>query len=179
ARNLQRAEDETEKCADRADEQCRSRGLGNRRVQRAAPEVIPADDHERGGYEVRRIAEQLERQFGDESADAAGEVRGSGVRAGAEEPDGVGWFVAGERHDPDERGGKQRDADELADATGYLRSTHRSDLHDDGQDERPPSRAFAKEPAQLDAEPLFDQPLIGTLLDAGLLDDLAEQPRPV
>ncbi len=68
------------------------------------------------GIRYDGVAEQLERQLGEERADAAGEVRRGGVRARAEEPDGVGRLVAGERDDPDERGGEQRDADELADA---------------------------------------------------------------
>src|SRR5579872_2254053 len=49
------------------------------------------------------------------------------------------------------------------------------DLHNDGQHERPPPGTFAEEAAQLDAQLLFDEPLIRALLDARLIDDLAEQ----
>ena len=56
---------------------------------------------------------------------------------------------------------------------------HVSDLHDDGQHERPPSRTLAEEAPQLDAQLFLDQPLIGPFLEAGLLDDLGEQPRAV
>src|ERR1043166_3125584 len=54
-----------------------------------------------------------------------------------------------------------------------------SDLHDDGQYERPPPRTLAKETAQFDAQPFLDQALVGALLDAGLRDHLAQQPRAV
>src|SRR5215472_699465 len=50
----------------------------------------------------------------------------------------------------------------------------RSDLHDDGQDERPPARTFAEEAAQLHPQFLLDQPLIGALFQARLIDHLAE-----
>ena len=98
---------------------------------------------------------------------------------GAEEPHRVARLVAGERDDPDERGGKQRDADELADPARNGRSLHVSDLHDDRQHERPPARTFAEEAPQLDAQLFLDQALIGALLDARLLDDLGQQPRAV
>src|SRR3954467_5621145 len=55
----------------------------------------------------------------------------------------------------------------------------KSDLHDDGEHERPSSRAFAKEAAQLHAHLCLDQPLIGAFLDAGLLHDLGEHARGV
>src|SRR5881396_1235726 len=54
-----------------------------------------------------------------------------------------------------------------------------SDLHDDGQHERPPPGTFAEEAAQLDAQLLLDEALVGPLLDARLVDDVAEQPRAV
>src|SRR5882672_65103 len=54
-----------------------------------------------------------------------------------------------------------------------------SDLHDDGQHEGPPSRPFAEEAAQLDAQPFLDQPLVRAFFDARLLDDFRQQPRAV
>ena len=36
---------------------------------------MPADDDEHDGQQVGGVAEQLERQLGEERADAAGEVR--------------------------------------------------------------------------------------------------------
>src|SRR6476646_1195929 len=54
-----------------------------------------------------------------------------------------------------------------------------SDLHDHGQHEGPPPRTFAEEAAQLRAQLLLDEPLIGALLDARLFHHLAEQPRAV
>src|SRR5438477_1332179 len=53
------------------------------------------------------------------------------------------------------------------------------DLHNDGQHERPPPGTFAEETAQLDAQLLLDEPLVRALFDAGLIDDVAEQPRAV
>ena len=141
--------------------------------------AVPADDDQDRRDQVRRVAEELKRQLGEKRADPAGEVRRRGVRAGAEEPDRVGRLVAGERDDPDERGRKERDADELADAARNGRSTHVSDLHDDGQHEGPPSRTFAEEAAQLHAQLFLDQSLIGPLFEAGLLDDLGQQARGV
>src|SRR5438067_6965646 len=54
-----------------------------------------------------------------------------------------------------------------------------SDLHDDGQHERPPPGTLAEEAAELDAQPFLDQSLIGPLFDAGLFDDLGQQTRAV
>src|SRR5262252_6796951 len=54
-----------------------------------------------------------------------------------------------------------------------------SDLHDDGQHERPPPRAFAEKASEFHAQALLDQPLIGPLLDAGLRDDVGQQARAV
>ena len=77
----------------------------------------------RRGDQVGRVAEQLEGQLGEERADAAGEVGGARVRAGAEEPDRIARLVAGERDDPDQRGREQRDAHELAER-GAIPSIH-------------------------------------------------------
>ena len=44
-------------------------------VERSAPEVVPADDHQQRRDQVRGVADQLERQLGEEGADAAGEIR--------------------------------------------------------------------------------------------------------
>src|SRR5436309_9136275 len=49
-----------------------------------------------------------------------------------------------------------------------------SDLHDDGQHERPAARAFANEASQLHPKLLFDEALIGTLLHTRLLDDFGQ-----
>src|ERR1700730_6094797 len=54
-----------------------------------------------------------------------------------------------------------------------------SDLHDDGDDERPPPRAFAEEAAQLGPQLFLDQALIGALLDARLLDDVDQDARAI
>src|SRR5262245_16847134 len=54
-----------------------------------------------------------------------------------------------------------------------------SNLHDDGQDEGPPPRTLAKKPSQLHSQLLLDEPLIGPLLDAGLLDHVAQDARAV
>ena len=77
------------------------------------------------GIEVRRVAEQLERQLGEERADAAGEVRRRAMPTPVlKNHTGSVGAVAGERDEPDQRGGEQRHADELADATGNGRSCH-------------------------------------------------------
>ena len=54
-----------------------------------------------------------------------------------------------------------------------------SNLHDDREDERPPARALAEETAQFDAQLLLDDSLVGSFLEARLLDHLAEQARAV
>ncbi len=139
AGDVERAEGQAEKRAQTAEQQSGAGRLGAGGVEASAPEIIPADHHHHGGDEIRRVAEQLERQLGEKRADPAGEVDRRGVRTGAEEPDRIGWLVAGQRHNPDQGGGEQRDADEFAGTPGNSRSTHVSDLHDDGQHEGPPS----------------------------------------
>ena len=116
AGHFQRAEDEAQKRAEAREEHRRARRFGGGRVDFAAPEVVPADDHHHDGDEVRRVAEQLKRQLGEKRADATGEVDRHRVRARAEEPHRIRRLVAGERHDPDQRRGEQRDADEFAHA---------------------------------------------------------------
>src|SRR5205814_7286489 len=113
---FERAEEEAEERADAREEQRGADRLRDRRVEAAAPEIGPSDDDEDGGHEIRRVAEQLERRLGEKRADAAREVGGRAVRAGAEEPHRIGRLVAGERDDPDQRRGEERDAEELADA---------------------------------------------------------------
>src|SRR5690349_4360670 len=54
-----------------------------------------------------------------------------------------------------------------------------SDLHDDGEHERPPSGTLAEVAAQLDTQPLLDQALVGALFDARLRDHLGQQPGAV
>src|SRR5262245_12369481 len=51
-----------------------------------------------------------------------------------------------------------------------------SNLHDDRQDERPPARTFAKEPAQLGPELLFDDALVGAFLEARLIHHFSKNP---
>src|SRR5262249_11687560 len=50
-----------------------------------------------------------------------------------------------------------------------------SNLHDNGEHERPATRSFAEETAELDAQPLLDQALIGAFLDARLFHGVAQQ----
>src|SRR4029077_12555774 len=50
-----------------------------------------------------------------------------------------------------------------------------SDLHDNGQHERAAARSLAEEPAQLHAEPLLDQALVGPLLDARLFHGIGQE----
>src|SRR5215470_1164843 len=50
-----------------------------------------------------------------------------------------------------------------------------SNLHDNGQHERPATRSFAEETAELDAQPLLDQALIRPFLDARLFQGVAQQ----
>src|SRR5215831_20354653 len=54
-----------------------------------------------------------------------------------------------------------------------------SNLHDNGQHERPAARSFAEETAELDAQPLLDQALIGAFFDARLFHGVAQQPDAV
>src|SRR5215475_2077775 len=54
-----------------------------------------------------------------------------------------------------------------------------SNLHDDRQDERPPARTFAKEPAQLGPELLLDDALVGAFLETGLVHHIGENPGTV
>ncbi len=97
ARDVQRAEHQTEKRADTADQEHAAGGLGARRVERPAPEIVPSDDDHQRGNEVRRVAEELKRQLGEEGADASREVHRRRVHtAAAEEPHRVGRLVARE-----------------------------------------------------------------------------------
>ncbi len=168
AGDIERAEDEAQERAQAAEEQRRAGHLRRGGVDLAAPEVVPAHDDHHERDQVGRVAEQLEGQLGEKRADAADKIERHGVRPGAEEPDRVGRLVAGERHDPDERGGEQGHAHELADATRHVRSgsTHRSDLHDDGQHERPAARTLAEEAAKLHPQFFLDESLIGAFFDA-------------
>src|SRR5262245_44716380 len=54
-----------------------------------------------------------------------------------------------------------------------------SNLHDDREHERPPARTFLEEAAQRDPQLLLDDPLVVSLLDAGLLDHVTENPGAV
>src|SRR5206468_9541161 len=89
SRHGERREDEAQERADAAEEERGARGLGRRGVDSSAPEVVPADDDEDGGRQIRRVPEQLERQLGEERADTSGEIRRHGVRDRAEEPDRI------------------------------------------------------------------------------------------
>src|SRR4051812_39477386 len=53
------------------------------------------------------------------------------------------------------------------------------DLHDDGQHERSPARAFAEEPAQLHAQFFLDESRIRPLFEARAIDRLRQEPRSV
>ena len=116
ARDLERAEQQTEQRAEAGQQQRRAGGLRSGGVEPAAPERVPTDDHENRRNEIRRIAEQLKRQLRDEGADPAREIADRRVTAcgRAEEPHRILRVVAGERDDPDQRRGEQRHAHELA-----------------------------------------------------------------
>ena len=51
---------------------------------------------------------------------------------------------------------------------------HTSDLHQDRQHQRPPARTLLEEPAQLDAQLLRHQSLVGALFDAASLDAVGD-----
>ena len=113
--DIDAAERQTQQRADTAEQEAGADELRVLRIKRTAPEVVPSEDDHRGGDEMRRVAEQLKRQLGEKCADAAGEICGLRGGAGAEEPYRVGRLVGGQRYQPDERGGEQRDAEEFAD----------------------------------------------------------------
>ena len=72
------------------------------------------------GIEERRVADQLERRFGDEARRRGRRSWPARcVGAGVEEPGRVGGRVADERDEPEQRGGEQRHARELTQPTGH------------------------------------------------------------
>ncbi len=108
------AEHQAQERADADEQQRGAGGLRAARIDRPAPEVMPADDDEDGRKHVSGVADELEREFGEKRTDAPGEVGRRGVQPRAEEPHRVRRLVGRERDHPDQRGGKEHDADELA-----------------------------------------------------------------
>ncbi len=100
-------------------------GLGVGGLGRLAPEVVPADDANRARQQVRRVAEQLERDLRQERADAADEIGRRVGGVGGEEPHRIGRLVRHERNQPDQGEREQRHAQELADPPGKRRVSHR------------------------------------------------------
>jgi hypothetical protein len=98
------------------DTQPRAYEFGVRRVERPAPEVVPSQDHQHDGHEIRRVAEQLIGEFRDEGAHLSGEIRRRHLRPGVEEPDRIGRAVTRQRDQPDQREREEGDAHEFADA---------------------------------------------------------------
>ena len=91
--------------------------LGVRGVDLGAPEIMPARHGHHRRQQVRRVADQLDRQLAEERAHAAGEIGRHVVRPGAEEPDRVVRVVGRQRDQPDQRHREQRDANHLTDAS--------------------------------------------------------------
>src|SRR5262249_12134981 len=55
----------------------------------------------------------------------------------------------------------------------------KSNLHDDGQHERPTAPPLPEEPPELDPQPFLDQPLVRALLEARVLHDVGQDPDSV
>src|SRR5262249_37271624 len=140
AADVERPERQREERRDAAEEQPCAEQLRVRGIHRAAPEVVPAEDDEHQRDEVRRVAEHLVRQLADEGADAAREIGRRQIRSRVEEPHGVGRAVAGERDQPDERGGEQRDAQELARAAREGSGRHQISITTGRTNGRSPER---------------------------------------
>jgi hypothetical protein len=117
-RHVHAAERQAEEAAQAREEDGRPDDLRVEGVHGGAPEVVPAERQQGGWDQVRRVADQLERGLGDERADQAGKVGRLVDGAAREEPRGIGRIPGDKGHDPEQGGREERDADELAGATG-------------------------------------------------------------
>jgi len=118
AGNRERPEREREEGGHAREQEHGADDLGVRRVDGAAPEVVPAEQGEHQRDQVGGIAKELVRELGHEGPDPAGKVSRRDGRPRVEEPDRVGRTVRGERNEPDERKGEERDARKLTDTPG-------------------------------------------------------------
>jgi hypothetical protein len=92
-------------------------GLGVRRIETAAPEVVPSDHRDHDRRQVSGVSNGLVRQLGEEGANPSREVGRRGVRTGIEEPDRIRSTVTDERDQPNQRQREQRDADNFAETS--------------------------------------------------------------
>ena len=116
AADRQPAEGDGQRRAGRREQHDAAGELGPRRGQRPHPEVVPADDDERGRQQVGAVAEHLEGELGEQRADAAAEVARLAGR-GAEEQHRVVRRVAGEADHPQQGEAEEGHAEHFAEAT--------------------------------------------------------------
>ena len=127
-----------------------------RRLDAAAPEVVPADARRAPPAAGSRAKpSNWKRQLGEERADAAGEVHAArGWCPAWKNHAGSVGRVAGQRHEPQQRRGRTaRRRRPRSTRRERARSLHTSDLHDHRKNQRPAAGPLADHPLQLHAHP--------------------------
>ena len=118
------ADDQAQECRDAGQQKGGADDLGSGGVDRTAPEVVPSGHDQEQWDGVGAVAGELKGELGGERTDPSREVGRRARHACAEEPDRIARLVARQRDDPQERGRKERHADEFTEPARKGGSLH-------------------------------------------------------